>query len=125
MISTSNWVIILSILICDVSAHLPKYARCRLRDGTGLCALVEECQPILDLISRGAHRTSPPLICSQTEKTVCCPESGLIRKKGETYNLELTTDFPGVQFGDDSAMFQEIKKDPSDATIELIKRSKF
>lgn len=68
-------IIIFALIIRLTIADLQEGARCVLRDGTtlGTCVKTFNCAFIVHQIHSGAIRLNPPTICSQSERTVCCP----------------------------------------------------
>lgn len=74
--------IIFFVSISISSANLPLGTRCRLKNGsTGICVKIAECQSIQDQINSGTIKLNPPTICSQTQRTVCCPIQATVVKE--------------------------------------------
>jgi hypothetical protein len=54
----------------------------------GICVHIRNCPSIFDLFQRGKIKENRPKICSNTERSVCCP----IEEVPQIYlNLEVTT----------------------------------
>ena len=67
-------IVILIFIYCYTgTADLILGQRCRLKDTIGICLKINDCKPVMETVRAGQIRSNPPIVCSQTERTVCCP----------------------------------------------------
>jgi hypothetical protein len=59
-----------------LAQNLPEGSPCTLKDGVtrSICKKALECSTVLRQMHSGTLRTNPPVVCSATERTVCCPD---------------------------------------------------
>lgn len=86
-------IVILIFIYCDIgTADLILGQRCRLKDNIlGICLKISDCKPVMDVVRSGQIRSNPPTVCSQTQRTVCCPVDVL---KTSTTTSTTTTERP-------------------------------
>lgn len=61
----------------EIVADIALNSRCTMNDRTtiGVCLKVVDCPSVLRHLNAGTIRANPPSICSNIERTVCCPQS--------------------------------------------------
>jgi hypothetical protein len=74
---------LLILLLCiyaTTEGNLPLGTRCLLRDNsTGICAQITNCEYVMEQVRLKTVKLDPPLVCSQSDRSVCCPIQSRIK----------------------------------------------
>lgn len=94
MRTSSFKLVILIFIYCHTgTTDLILGQRCRFKDNSlGICLKINDCKPVMDIVRTKQIRSNPPTVCSQTERTVCCPIS--LSTSTSTTTSTTTTELP-------------------------------
>lgn len=125
IMSTTHLFVAFNFLLffCAANGDLPRYSRCiASQDVKGMCVSLDECKIVKEQVRTNTIRSNPPKVCSQIDKTLCCPVTGLenISRATQPTVTEVNTHF---YEGPADATYRETKRYPSNSTIETIKKS--